>query len=161
MRRLSKDTSLSDEVQDAAVRACNANEISSVLRHAGLALVALETELTAVKKGKDDARDVLAEAMTTTGLTSIALAYHDMSVPARAKTFTVVDEGLVPAEYWDDPPPPPPPPPPPKRVLSRDRIMADLEQGVIIDGIEPTLKAASVRLTSSKKGTRKNKGPAE
>lgn len=76
-------------------------------------------------------RQYLLENMQRTGISKIESPYFALSLRKNPPAVEVINQELIPDEYFDIPEPPPP-------VLNKTRLKDDLKAGVLVEGAKLT-----------------------
>ena len=79
----------------------------------------------------DRIRQYLLDNMTRTGITKIECPYFVLSVRKNPPAVEVLNQDMIPDEYFDIPEPPAP-------TLNKNRLKEDLKAGVIVEGVKLT-----------------------
>ena len=79
----------------------------------------------------DRMRQYLLDNMLRTGISKIDCPYFALSVRKNPPSVEVINQGMIPDEYFDIPEPLP-------AVLNKNRLKEDLKAGVVIEGAKLT-----------------------
>jgi len=85
----------------------------------------------AVEGKIDRIRQYLLDNMLRTGISKIESPYLCLSIRKNPPSVEVINQGMIPDEYFDIPEPPPP-------TLNKNRLKEDLKAGVVIEGARLT-----------------------
>ena len=85
----------------------------------------------ALEAKADRIRQYLLDNMTRTGITKIDCPYFVLSVRKNPPAVEVLNQDMIPDEYFDIPEPPAP-------TLNKNRLKEDLKAGVIVEGVKLT-----------------------
>lgn len=124
--------------QDEAAKGCQSENIVDAVHYAGKVMLALTAERDAAKVLEERLRAVITHIMSETGLTQVALPYHEMELVEGGASFIVTDISKVPEHLKVTSPP------------KVDRALANkaLKVGKV-DGLELTNGEPHVRIRSS------------
>ena len=85
----------------------------------------------ALESKADRIRQYLLDNMTRTGITKIDCPYFVLSVRKNPPAVEVLNQDMIPDEYFDIPEPPAP-------TLNKNRLKEDLKAGVVVEGAKIT-----------------------
>lgn len=85
----------------------------------------------ALENKADKVRQYLLENMLKTGISKIDCPYFSLSVRKNPPAVEIIQQDMIPMEYFDIPPMPAP-------QLNKNRLKDDLKNGVIVDGAKLT-----------------------
>lgn len=85
----------------------------------------------ALEAKADRIRQYLLDNMTRTGITKIDCPYFVLSVRKNPPAVEVLNQDMIPDEYFDIPEPPAP-------TLNKNRLKEDLKAGVVVEGAKLT-----------------------
>jgi len=85
----------------------------------------------ALESKADRIRQYLLDNMNRTGITKIDCPYFVLSVRKNPPAVEVLNQNMIPDEYFDIPEPPAP-------TLNKNRLKEDLKAGVIVEGAKLT-----------------------
>jgi hypothetical protein len=83
----------------------------------------------AIENRANSIRNYLLANMVNSGITKIECEYFKIAVRDSPPSVLITDPALIPAEYMKTPEPPAPSP-------DKKKIIDDLKQGVVIDGVQ-------------------------
>lgn len=124
--------SLSGELE---IKATNVAMFVRNLEASAEAIKAAEKQMAerrkAIEAKADRIRQYLLDNMTRTGITKIDCPYFVLSVRKNPPAVEVLNQDMIPNEYFDIPEPPAP-------TLNKNRLKEDLKAGVIVEGAKLT-----------------------
>ena len=85
----------------------------------------------AIEAKAEKIRNYLKENMLRTGISKIDCPYFQLSIRKNPPAVEVIDQALIPDEYFDIPEPPAP-------TLNKNRLKDDLKNGVVVEGAKLT-----------------------
>lgn len=85
----------------------------------------------ALEAKSDRMRQYLLDNMLRTGITKIDCPYFALSIRKNPPAVEVLNQDMIPDEYFDIPEPPPP-------TLNKNRLKDDLKAGVVVEGAKLT-----------------------
>lgn len=85
----------------------------------------------ALENKADKVRQYLLDNMLKTGISKIDCPYFSLSVRKNPPAVEIIQQDMIPMEYFDIPPMPAP-------QLNKNRLKDDLKNGVIVDGAKLT-----------------------
>ena len=120
---------------DLEVKATNVAMFVRNLEASAEAIKAAEKQMAerrkAIEAKADRIRQYLLDNMTRTGITKIDCPYFVLSVRKNPPAVEVLNQDMIPDEYFDIPEPPAP-------TLNKNRLKEDLKAGVIVEGVKLT-----------------------
>ena len=120
---------------DLEVKATNVAMFVRNLEASAEAIKAAEKQMAERRKvlesKADRIRQYLLDNMTRTGITKIECPYFVLSVRKNPPAVEVLNQDMIPDEYFDIPEPPAP-------TLNKNRLKEDLKAGVIVEGVKLT-----------------------
>jgi hypothetical protein len=108
----------------AAKAVSQASDVVDVIRAAVDAVVAAKALHTAADAAAKDARAALAEAMESSGCTSIQTEHDSAHLRRKPAFLNISDRTLIPAEFYVQPPP----------KLDESAVMSAIKDGILVPG---------------------------
>jgi len=116
---------------DLEVKATNVAMFVRNLEASAEAIKAAEKQMAERRKAleakADRIRQYLLDNMNRTGITKIDCPYFVLSVRKNPPAVEVLNQDMIPDEYFDIPEPPAP-------TLNKNRLKEDLKAGVVVEG---------------------------
>jgi len=120
---------------DLEVKATNVAMFLRNLEASADAIKVAEKAMTDRRKSleakADRMRQYLLDNMLRTGISKIDCPYFALSIRKNPPSVEVINQGMIPDEYFDIPEPLP-------AVLNKNRLKEDLKAGVVIEGAKLT-----------------------